>query len=131
MEICLKKKLYPKDIISTAKSLARGDSKKYRAETRRITKDQIREKARDIRVAKENWNKSTRERKTSLKLSMNGEEANKHFKQSELSRAWDFTIDRLKNKIDHWERTQNPEREEFSQKVEGILISDRLLKERF
>ena len=69
LEICLKKKVFPKDIMSTAKSLARNDDKKYKIETKRITKDRIREKARDIRIAKDNWNKSTRERKTSLKLS--------------------------------------------------------------
>ena len=37
----------------------------------------------------------------------------------------------MKKKLDHWERTQNPEREELSETVEGIRISDRLLKERF
>ena len=75
LETCLKRRLFPKDIMSTAKSLARGDEKKYSVESRRILKDRIREKARDIRIAKQTWDKSTKERKMSLKLSSDGEDA--------------------------------------------------------
>ena len=56
LEVCLRKKVFPKDVIAIAKHLARGDSKKYFSEAKRILRDRITEKSKEIREAKVDWN---------------------------------------------------------------------------
>ena len=54
LQVCIRKAVFPKDILALSKSLIRSNiKKKYEKEARKILKDRIGEKVRDIRIAKE------------------------------------------------------------------------------
>ena len=75
LETCARRTVFPKDIISLAKSLckdSKDDSAKFNKEARRILRDRIITKKRDIRASKETWDRSTRQYRENLNLSMNG-----------------------------------------------------------
>ena len=73
LEVCMRKKVFPKDIIMIAKHLAKGDSRKYLLEAKRILRDRIGEKSKEIRLTKVEWNRTSRDCNDILRLSHEGE----------------------------------------------------------
>ena len=61
LEICLKKGLFTKDIIAIAKNIARGNDKKFKKEAKRILNDRINDKNREIRAARKEWDRTSRD----------------------------------------------------------------------
>ena len=96
LEVCVRKQVYPKDVISIAKSLARGDDRKLKSESRRIMRDRITEKARDIRISRDSWNSSTSFCRRNIRLSDEGWRIIKSLRKMELDSFWKQTVDRLK-----------------------------------
>ena len=74
LEICLKKDLYPKDVISIAKNISKGNDRRFKVESRRILRDRIMAKNREVREMRQMWRKSSTECRESLKLSHRAEQ---------------------------------------------------------
>ena len=61
LEVCLKKGMYPKDITSIARRISQSDERRFKKESKRILRDRIVKKNREIREMKELWRKSSAE----------------------------------------------------------------------
>ena len=56
LEACLRMKLFPKDVEAATKLLVRGDIRKVAKEGRKILRNRITDKVREIREARHDWN---------------------------------------------------------------------------
>ena len=88
LETCARKAVFPKDIISLAKSLSKDDSAKFNKEVRWILRDRISTKKRDIRNSKETWDRSTRQYRETVNLSANGLRLIQVIWKKEFSNFW-------------------------------------------
>ena len=65
-----------------------------------------------------------------MNMSNQADEEVKKLRKSELTRVWDQHIKRLKDKMSHWERSQNSNNM-IPDSIEDIILSDEKLLEMF
>ena len=71
LEVSLKKNLFPKEVTSIAKKLSKGCDKKLKTEARKILKNRISEKNKDIKRMRSEWDKTSRECRQVLHNNLN------------------------------------------------------------
>ena len=113
-----------------AKKLSKGCDKKLKTEVRKILKNRISEKNKEIKKMRSEWDKTSRECRQILQLSQRSECELNNLRRSELNRVWRQNVDRLKNKMNHWAYTQGNSNT-IPHDWEGIAISDEKLEEMF
>ena len=135
LETCLRKRLYPDEIKSIAKSIigqygGNNTEKMIMKEEQRLMKFRLRLKQEQISTMKNDWTKMTRKTMKSAQLSSDGEQRMRMIVKTELGLQWKSSKSKMKAKIEKF-NSQKPSKEQVPEDYLGILIKDRDLIEKY